>query len=262
MRPEIVLFFALGALGACSTSLSHPVDPRPGEVVLRIATYNVNYGLAGDRATMEAIIATKADVIVLQETTPAWQRALKPQLPKTYKYIQFRHNRGAGGMAVISRYPIIRQSYISAPTRWFPGWRIELKTPLGRVQVLQVHLHPMVSDSGSWVSGYFTTSDERLKEISAYVSHLDPKIPTLVLGDFNESGGDAISLLKRRGFKDAVHEFNADDETWRWQTSVGKITLALDHVFYSPQLRPLRCDILKRGRSDHLPVVALFTRKH
>ncbi|MCA9616405.1 MAG: endonuclease/exonuclease/phosphatase family protein, partial [Myxococcales bacterium] len=43
---------------------------------LRVATYNVNFGLAGEATTTDAITALEVDVLLLQETNAAWERAL------------------------------------------------------------------------------------------------------------------------------------------------------------------------------------------
>jgi len=120
-----------------------------------------------------------------------------------------------------------------------------------------VHLQPPVSESGSFVSGYFTTGDERRRELARFSAGLDLRTPTLVLGDFNESSGPASSLLAERGMRDAVTEFDAGP-TWRWRTSAGTLRRTLDRVFYGPGLLPTSVRVLESGRSDHLPVLVRF----
>ncbi len=41
---------------------------------LRVASYNVNFGMAGSSAVADAIRNSGAQVVFLQETTPDWQR--------------------------------------------------------------------------------------------------------------------------------------------------------------------------------------------
>ncbi len=251
----IALAPCLAGCGATPAPSSLPPDPaRPA---IRVMTFNVNYGLEGDAATIEAIRRGAADVIVLQETTRGWETALRRSFGDELSEISFVHAGGAGGLALLSRYPIVEEEIIDPPEGgWFPAWRLILETPLGRVQLLAVHLRPPISDGGSVVSGYLSTPSVRADEIAAYERRLDPDLPTIVLGDFNENeDGRAIGRLRARGMR-SVHDELIDTRTWRWQTSVGEITSTLDHVVYDERLRPIAARVIEAGRSDHLPVVA------
>jgi endonuclease/exonuclease/phosphatase (EEP) superfamily protein YafD len=245
-------------LASCSKPSRKAHAPRPGQPTLRVMTYNVNYGLAGDPSTLEAIAAGEADLVLLQETTRLWQQSLEERFADEYPYRSHHHFRGAGGQAVLSRVPYKVVGQLPARHGWFPALVIHAETDLGTIQVLSVHLRPPISDSGSVVSGYFTTGEIRRAEISDFFGELDSDLPTLVVGDFNESDGDAIAFLRSRGLRSGLAEFAPNADTWRWQTSLGSVHSQLDHVVYSRRLEPLDVRVLQRGRSDHLPVVADF----
>ena len=256
---RLPLLVGLLLVSACARPTRSPRNPDPGKPVLRVMTYNVNFGLAGDGDTLDAIGKGRADVVFLQETTPAWERALRRSYGRRYPHMAFRHSGGAGGLAVLSRHLFTTASYTRSPFGWFPAWRVVVQSPLGPLQVLQVHLRPPVSDSGSFVSGYLTTGKFRHREISFFSTDLKPGLPTLVVGDFNEDhGGDVVEHLKKKGLYSALEEFHPRKDTWRWQTSLGKLTHTLDHILYSRELKPLDCKVLEAGRSDHLPLVAVF----
>ena len=88
------------------------------------------------------------------------------------------------------------------------------KTPLGEIQVLNVHLRPQVSDSGSVVSGYFTTDEIRHDQIHAFIEHLDPDLPTLILGDFNENRCASVFVpLDRAGGPGQVRDVDGELES-------------------------------------------------
>lgn len=253
-----IMAIVLGA--SCGTQEPTPNEPQPSGPTLRVLTYNVNYGLAGDVETLAAIEDAEADIVVLQETTPAWESAIRDFAPLSVRYphMHFHHSRGAGGMAVLARFPLHEQEIIEAPSEWFPAWRLVVDSAVGRVQLLVVHLHPPVSDSGSVVSGYFTTPTVREREIVEYLEHLDPTLPTIVAGDFNERDGRAIEALRARGFRSAVTELHGRRTTWRWQTSLGEIRAQLDHVAHDERLVPRSAEVIEAGRSDHLPVIVVF----
>ncbi|MBI5533265.1 MAG: endonuclease/exonuclease/phosphatase family protein [Deltaproteobacteria bacterium] len=257
MRSHLLVALACAGLGACSAGHLQPRAPTPGKPHLTVMTYNVNYGIACDEPTTEAIEKSGADAVFLQETTPQWEACLRDRLSATWPHMAFHHGPGAGGMAVLSKLAFDDKESIPSPIGWFPGWRVVLHAPLGDVQVLQVHLRPQVSDSGSYVSGYFSTGHYRKAEIEQYAPTLDPSIPALVAGDFNEQNGAAIRHLRDQGLRDVLEDFKLGP-TWRWPTALGTLRMKLDHMFYSTRLSPIDARVLEAGRSDHLPVIAVF----
>jgi len=233
-----------------------PTDERAH---VKVMTYNVNYGLAGDPDTLAAIGEPWADIVLLQETTEVWEAAIVAALGERYPHRAFRHCCGAGGLAVLSRYPWTEEEVLEPESGWFPAWRLVVDTPLGPLQILNVHLRPPVSDSGSVVSGYFSTPPIREQEMAGFAAALDPDLPTLVVGDFNENdSGRAIAVLRAAGFATALPKFDVPQRTWRWTTSMGTVTSQLDHIVHDPRLEPLDVRALPLGRSDHLPVVGIF----
>jgi endonuclease/exonuclease/phosphatase family metal-dependent hydrolase len=177
----------------------------------------------------------------------------------------FVHTPGAGGLAVLSRLPL-EDGEVMAPVGegWFPAWRVLAQTPIGEVQALQLHLRPPISDSGGIVSGYWQAGRIHREEIAAFAgpAALPLDRPTLVLGDLNEDhDGAAASWLRDRGLRSALEEYAPDATTWRWATSLGEVTHTLDHIFYGGALEPLEARALAAGRSDHLPLLAVFTRR-
>jgi endonuclease/exonuclease/phosphatase family metal-dependent hydrolase len=228
-----------------------------------VVTYNVNYGLAGDPKTIDAIEIAEGDVVLLQETNRTWEAALIRALGDRYPHRRFEHRPAAGGAAILSKHPIDAVEILdpSATGSWFPAMRAVVRTPAGPVQLLNVHLRPQLGESGSVVSGYFSTPPIRKAEIAGYLEELAPGLPTLIAGDFNEStGGRATDLLVDRGFVDALDELDSGAATWRWNTSVGTIESSLDRVLYRPAdgVKAIGAKVLKAGRSDHLPVVTVF----
>ena len=253
--------------GACSSAPPRAARaPIRGQATLTVMTYNVNYGLAGDDDTLRAITEQQADIVLLQETTPAWEAVLRGALGERYPHVAFRHCCGAGGMAVLSRFPFRERDYLEPPEGgWFPAWTLDVDAPLGRVQLMNVHLRPQIGDSGpnlgGVVSGMVTTPPIRRREISEHFARLDADVPTLIAGDFNESeSGSALEYLEKQGFRSTLPEFS-DADTWRWNMSVvGTVARRFDHIVYGQGLEPLSARVVAAGNSDHLPVLAVFER--
>jgi endonuclease/exonuclease/phosphatase (EEP) superfamily protein YafD len=262
----------LGALAAgiaassCAAERRAPRAPTQGLPVLKVMTYNLNYGLAGDESTLEAIEHEDPDLVLLQETTAEWELAIRKHFATRYSHMAFRHCCLAGGLGVLSKSAFEELAYIEPPPGgWFPALHLRVQSPLGALQVMNVHLRPQIGDSGpnvgGVVSGQFTTPPIRRDEISRYLGYLEPGTPALIAGDFNESeDGGALNRLEGRGFKSALPQFN-DDDTWRWTTSVGKVSRRFDHIVYGPELDVLSAKVVGAGNSDHLPVIAVIERK-
>ena len=248
---------------ACVHATRAPRAPEADEPAVEVLTYNVNFGIPGDEDTLAAIESSQADVVFLQETNEQWQAAASHRLAKRWPHQRWISQPAAGGQAVLSRWEFSGPEVIDAPTGWFPGVRVVASTPLGAVQVLSVHLHPPVSESGSWVKGYFSTTGLRRLEVEAFAEHLSARYPTLVVGDFNEgTSGDAVGWLERNGLRSALPEFAPKAKTWRWQEGPVHLSAQFDHLAYSDALEPLSAEVLPLGNSDHLPVRAVFTRSH
>ncbi len=237
--------------------------PRPAPAtgpLLRLLTFNVNYGRAGDPSSVRAIAEHDADVVLLQETNAAWERAIRSGVGAKYREVRFHDPErfAPGGHGVLSKLPIEKETVVPSAVDWFPASILVVRTEAGPVQIVNVHLRPMVSDSGSWVSGYFTTGDYRKREISAIERALDPTLPTVWAGDFNEAeDAGGIAGLWQKGFSSALPEKDPRATTWHWTYEGVPLALRLDHVLYDRERFALvDVAVHEQGRSDHYPVTA------
>lgn len=260
LSPLLALpFGCLVAFVACA-SPSAAQTQRTGPVV-RLAAYNINYGLAQngivDEDTLIAIGAPAADVVLLQEVTSEWEQAIRVAFSGDYPHMAFLSRPGPGGLAILSKSPIVEAEELP-PVTWFPAQRAVIATPLGRVQVLNVHLRPPFSDDGSLVSGFFATPPIREEEIESFVRALDEALPTVVAGDFNEADGRALGALYARGWTNALIAAGNKDKTWRWSVWGFEVTDRLDHIVVDQRLSVHAAAVVDAGRSDHLPIVAVL----
>lgn len=236
-----------------------PAPALAGAPELRVLSFNVNYGVGHDPRNVAAVAEANADLVLLQETTEEAEVAFREALADAYPHVLFRYCCNAGGLGVLSKHPIREEAWLEPTVGWFPAWRVVVDTPLGPVQALDVHLRPPMSDGGSWVAGYFSTRDDRREEIAAFFTALDPELPTIIAGDFNEDAqGRAIAFLADKGLVSALPQVHPRAKTWRWQTKLGKLRMMLDHVVYGPGLELRGAEVLDRGTSDHLPVLVVL----
>lgn len=226
-------------------------------------SYNVNFGIAGDPPTIAAIADAAADIVCLQETNEVWEHALVETLGGRFPHHRFRAppDWPAGGFGILSRHPIVRIDELPNVAGPFIAWRIVLDTPLGRIQVLSLHLRPPMSDGGSWVVGYFSTREVRVREVQYHLEALDRSLPTLIVGDFNEEAdGLAVRYLTDRGYTDAITTHRGNEPTWSWPVGSMTLRFQLDHLLHDEQFVAVAAHIVDAGRSDHKPIWADLER--
>lgn len=222
-------------------------------------TYNLNYGNPNVRATIDVIATEDADIVLLQEVTAEWREALTTRFALQYPHVVFRiHARAAGGLAVLSKFPITSEEVLAPPRGgWFPAERLVVDSSLGPVQILNVHLRPCL-DGGSWVRGYQTTPPVRKREIETYWKKIAYDLPTIVAGDFNEdTTGRAIDYLSKHGMTRVA---TTGPTTWHYETTMGGkpvdlLRMDIDHVMIDGHLSATNARVLDAGTSDHRPVV-------
>ena len=256
MITQFAAAFVCALLWGC-TSAPPPADGAPDFSVL---TYNVNFAAPRPDLAVRAIAEADADVVCLQETTPEWELAVRAGLGNADPYIRFRNEPAAGGMALLSKWELEGLTFRRTDAGWFPACIATVNTPAGPVRVVSVHLRPPVSERGSFASGYLTTPPVRRSEIEEiHAAAVNPDVPSVFVGDFNESrGGAAVRYLSKRGYRSALRQFSPSASTWHWQYGPIPLRGQLDHVLHEPSLECLDARVLRKGASDHYPVLAAF----
>jgi endonuclease/exonuclease/phosphatase (EEP) superfamily protein YafD len=102
LRFELVLIFFVAGCHAAQK----PETPTGAHFC--VLTYNVNFGGPRPDLAVDAIKSSGADVVCLQETTPAWEEIIRTNLADTYAHISFQHGPAASGMAMLSKLPVRR----------------------------------------------------------------------------------------------------------------------------------------------------------
>lgn len=256
---SIILVICIPIFSGCKKErrLENPTGPS-----LTVLTYNVNWGGGQPARTIKVIRKINADIICLQETHQAWQQYLQQELASMYPYMQFREtpNRAGGGLAFLTKTKGRQVAYIPSDNTFFDGWIMEYETAIGPVEILNVHLHPPVNESGSFgISGYYQSKDKRCQEIQRFYSHFTGQNPKIVVGDFNENDdGKALEWLTTQGLTDALSEFDQSSKTWHWKAPLLTLQSRLDHIAYSSNLHCFSCQTMPSGGSDHFPLWGIF----
>jgi len=263
----LVILFLSVSLSACSCHGNihfSNFKPKP-KGRIRVATYNVNWGngewkIKSHKSTLNVIKVTKADILLLQETTKKWCKLILKEFSKFYHYRYFYKDGNAGGMAILSRYPMHHLKVLWAPEARHAALLADISTPIGKLQVLNVHLRPPLNihdGIGPLGLEIWRSSNLRMKELRYLTQQLKPNKKTIIAGDFNEgSRGHAYVYLRRHDFVDALRYDKSGSDTWCWKWMFFTLSGHLDHMFTRPKvLYPQQVQVLHEGASDHFPIV-------
>jgi len=222
-------------------------------------SYNVEFHSAEEPRTLSEIGAEDADVVALQEMTPATEAWIRAHYAEQYPFQLFRSAGGTDGLAILSRYELLDNGVHAGPGGWHPAWHVEVAVPGVRLQVLNVHLRSLLTGNSGALESYLSTDEDHLLEIDDFASRCDTGLSNLVVGDFNEGpDGEAVKYLARLGFDNVLPAFHPGQPTWRYRSVAGQLAETVDHILYDDSLRPLNSWVKAKGRSDHLPVLAHF----
>lgn len=249
----------------------------------KVMQFNMQFGQMWDEAdpdhapvnldlTIAEILQRNADIIILQEVEHAQRGGVQIDPPPNYTRLKAALKGYDGyfsypkadprelpfgiGLAIFSRTPLrdtFRVDLPSSPVEFeFDGEKqtptdrllIGATTTLGKqaLQLFNTHLlaYFMLNSSSE------NHLDQR-RFIAEQLRHSNG--PVLMAGDFNVSKHKSLI----RQFAEAGFQTVQEKEvTWRQQPYV------LDHIFYSPHLRPLHHSVEPTPASDHHILVSEF----
>jgi endonuclease/exonuclease/phosphatase (EEP) superfamily protein YafD len=253
---DLVAVVVLGCCG-CGPAPLKPRNPSPGSVHFVVQSYNVAADHFRDESTIETVGYADADIVCLQETAAEWEGVLRTRYAQQYPYMLFHAQGGSAGLAALSRYPLTDKGILPAPNGWHPAWMLEVQTEAGLIEILHLHLRAILSGRSSGATAYLTVDADHATEIQVFAPKVLTREHVLVVGDFNETpAGPAVEYLVNRGFVDILPQFHPGQGTWRSPSVGEQFTKELDHVLYDDSFFPLNSYVLRRGNSDHLPVIA------
>lgn len=230
--------------------------PPPGEPDLRIATYNTFIQAPDVSHVVSVVQEEQPDVLLLQEVQPARADQLRAQLGEHYLHSAFEHREAGriGGVAVMSRYPIVEQRELQPLADSRPTRIVVIEARGERVQVVPVHLTspcPLCGDSVFDRQAF--EASRRHEEMEAIIAALDPELPVIIGGDFNSTRrSDPYRLLTEAGFRDPQIEAGSGPG-FTWPDGSGPF-FRIDWVMVRG-LTPLGAWVAPPRASDHRPVV-------
>jgi endonuclease/exonuclease/phosphatase (EEP) superfamily protein YafD len=251
--------------------------PKPVEIAsdrtIRVLTHNV-WGNNHDLRRMEDWIRqSNADLVLLQEISPAYAADSLPNLLDIYPY-QFSQPDSSrwGGNITLSRFPIVSREYIDLQTPNTPyPQRIVIDVNGQKLTIYNVHLAfprgrvrlPSVA-TNFYLTVFFGFDDKiRNKQIDGLLQQLEKEpYPYIVGGDFNTSDQSATYGKLAQRLRDSFRERGIGmGGSWPVSTARGLPAfippiIRIDYLWHSDGLRAVEAYQGAPTGSDHLPLFA------
>ncbi len=274
----IILFFAPLVTSIFMYSLSQAPIKSPDDEKIKFMTYNIHFGQGmDDKLNMERIaeniLLEDPDILGLQEvengriTSGGVDMAtwLANRLNMYYYYYP-SENEHQGGLALLSKYPIISTKSYDIPSvssqRVMIHCVVEIDSDL-EIDVFVTHL-----GLTGWNENLRAQVDYVLDKID---DDADSSNPHILMGDFNlENDTTGIENIIEEGFDDTYLEYNEErDDTFPTYDLYGDPDESIDYIFARDyddiKDSYLVDDMIKdiddpaEFGADHIPVVSILT---
>lgn len=219
------------------------LPPAQGEA-LKIVQYNVQEGRQIQEKELGWFDASGADFLLLQEFTPAYQKAIQ-KLQEKWPYVHALPKAGFFGLAIYSR-----REFLHTEIHWVePGIAIlEARVLFNQKPLTLFNLHPPPGFGSEHVENRQKTRDLLKRRIAATEGRI------LVVGDFNDApfSPDLMQFETEAGLIN-IQRGLGYQSTWKGWTPA--LSLSIDHLLmkgFQPKSHAIGPDF----GSDHLPVIS------
>ncbi|AXI77223.1 endonuclease/exonuclease/phosphatase family protein [Peterkaempfera bronchialis] len=211
---------------------------------LTVLSHNVNAENPDPAATARDLIASRADVVALEELTATALPVYEKELAAAYPYRTVK-----GTVALWSRYPITGARAVDIKIGWTRALRAEVDTPNGALAVYVAHLPSVrVKFDAGFTADQRDNSAEALGE--AIVA--EPLERVVLLGDLNGTMNDR-SLANITSQMRSAQGAAGDGVGFTWPASFP--LTRIDQIM-TKGVTPISSWVLPATGSDHLPVAA------
>jgi endonuclease/exonuclease/phosphatase (EEP) superfamily protein YafD len=224
-----------------------------GHPDLTVMTANLRLGQADPDAVMRLVDRSGAEVVVLEEVTPAELTAILP-LRQTHPYIAGAAAPGAYGTVVFSRWPLEQITQLPVSKG---AWQMRAVGPRP-FWLVAVHTSQPLVAYPLWRADH--------DAVRSALAGLDG--PVVGAGDFNATlDHRPMRELLDLGYADAARESNSGwQPTWPSAADAGgrpfgMPVLTLDHVLLSNQFSAISTSTYQISRSDHRALVARIAER-
>jgi endonuclease/exonuclease/phosphatase (EEP) superfamily protein YafD len=210
---------------------------------------NLNAENSNTEQVLRIIKKSDPDVLLLEEVTPQWAKALS-ELSTNYPHHISEPQTDCFGIMLLSKVPLKQGKVLDIGSTGVPSIVTEAHFPLGTVVVIGTHPLPPTS------AEYATKRNQQLAAFPQLIKK--QRYPVLLMGDLNTSPWSPYfwQLLRDSGLKNSMKGFGFQPS---WPSHIRPLRIPLDHLLYSPEIRIHSRRIGEDAGSDHFPLLVEFS---
>ena len=272
--PLLLVLWVIGPIMGFCWSL-HPPEPAPGDLTLRVMTWNIKYGRYDLAPLMIELVRRSPDVVFFQDAP----NAMRGPLGEYFKDWQVRTS---GQYVIASRYPLSEAELHELPSTGRHGYQnfLRCRMQIGPkvVSLYNVHFKTprrslnefrTVKRKPWHLPEAIRSFDKnvRLRQVQAdsMADHLSREPgPVILAGDLNAPDASlACATLRETGLRDAFAErgkgygFTYGHFLFKHRLPWLRVSwMRIDHVMVNSRFRTQRCFAGSGRASDHRPVIA------
>lgn len=226
----------------------------PTDTVISVLTFNLEAPGENEMQSLVDILrAANADLVALQELTPAAAQCFEAELSDRYPHQALHPSGGSStGQGILSRYPITADARLDALPP-LAHQRVEIELNGQPVVVYNTHPVPPFSSSGFQV-------EKHRQAVEALLARAESETgPVLLVGDFNMTDQFQIYDVITQNYTDLYRDVGEVGLGFTYPANWGILIplLRLDYVFAGPAFTALSARVWPDyGSSDHHPLFA------
>lgn len=217
-----------------------------GEADFSVGHYNLWHHNPTPELAFQSIEANTPDVFTIQEMNASWAEFTDSVFAQTHPYtVEVPMEECCYGIGLFSKFPIV--SYKVLDLEDTPVIIAQLLIQNRTVTIISLHTRPPAFPNETGI---------RNKQLETVASIAAAETTNcIVLGDFNVVPWDDVlkEFLKSGNLEVVRDGFQAT-----YPMDLGFPLIPIDHITYSGNLTPTRCETVKLIGSDHKGIVAGF----
>ncbi len=237
------------AIGSTVQILSYASDNPGGEseagTQLSIISLNLKRSNVDYQDVVEFLNERDADIVLLQEFTPAWDRETRV-LGNTYPFSVREPLDGYFGLAILSQHSIDKIQFGKFPEGNARFLSTIVSSQGGKIEVVALHLDwPVTPVSFAWRNSQITYLLSKTRNFSR---------STIICGDFNLT---PWSKWYRELIGESLHDAGMTSRlSATWPSILRPAGIRLDHCLASADVRFASSSVGPAVGSDHRPILS------
>ncbi|WNJ16163.1 endonuclease/exonuclease/phosphatase family protein [Pontibacter sp. G13] len=235
----------------------HP-EPKAGKQ-LTILDYNLFFKNQHKSQIVQEIQAHPADLIVFQEYTPAWEKALS-SIATQFPYRRTFAHAGSHGLAIYSKYPLHDYELIQVDTLLPFAQVVNIEAGNAHCQLINAHLPSpavVVENPDRFMKlarGNHLQRRWAYRRIMAQVADRSAAA-SLMIGDLNTISTEPVFREIKHEWTDCWSRVGSGwGFTFPHTQGIDQPFLRLDYAMIRGAIRPIEMEILPGSSSDHLGI--------